>query len=244
MRDFPSYGLALLVAALNLTVALGCSTGDNGGAAAAADTEGGSEAAVEVYALAQQFDVSIPATSTKFNETRRIPRTYGCARDDISPPFTWGDVPDGTVSIAVMVDSDQVPGPRWGHWVLWGLPPDTRGLPEGVPNTHEVPDVGPKARQGRNGDGKIGWSGPCPPPIALSSQPGHGGGPIQVASCYFFRVYALDVDLSLTADATKWDFLRAIDGHVLAGGELVGEQVGEQTKCIDPFDSAGGKCNR
>lgn len=245
MRDLRSTRVGLGVVALLVALALGCSSGDHGTTpAAAADAEDGAEPAAGEYALAQRFDLSIVVTSTKFNETRRIPRVYSCTRDDISPPITWGDVPEGTVSIAVMVDSDQFPGSLWGHWVLWGIPPDARGLPEGVPNTHEVPDVGPKARQGTNSDNKLGWAGPCPPPVALSSQPGHGGGPIRVASRYFFRVYALDTDLSLAADATKWDLLRAMDGHVLAGGELVGEQVGEQTKCIDPFDSAAGKCNR
>ena len=245
MRGLRSTKAGFGVAALLFMLALGCSSGDDGAApAAAADAEDGSEAAVEQYALAQQFDLSVAVTSTRFNETRRIPRTYSCTQDDISPPITWGDVPEGTVSIALMVDSDQFPGPLWGHWVLWGIPPDARGVAEAVPNTHEVPDIGPKARQGTNSGDKIGWSGPCPPPVGLGSQPGHGGGPIQVASRYFFRVYALDTDLSLASDATKWDLLRAMDGHVLVGGELVGEQVGSQVKCMDPFDSAAGKCNR
>ena len=56
--------------------------------AAAADSEDGSEAAVEQYTLAQQFDLSVAVTSTKFNETRRIPRIYSCTQDDISPPMT------------------------------------------------------------------------------------------------------------------------------------------------------------
>ena len=143
----------------------------------------------------------------------------------MSPPITWGDVPDGTVSLALMVDSDQHPGSLWGHWVLWGIPPDARGLPEAVPNGPDAPDVGPKAAQGTNEDKKLGWSGPCPGVLKLSFQPGHGGGPIKAANSYYFRFYALDTDLDLGPETTKWDFLRAIDGHILAGGELVGEQV-------------------
>ena len=116
------------VAALLFMLALGCSSGDDGAApAAAADAEDGSEAAVEQYALAQQFDLSVAVTSTRFNETRRISRIYCCTQDDISPPITWGDVPEGRVSIALMVDSDQFPGPLWGHWVLAACPRNTVG---------------------------------------------------------------------------------------------------------------------
>ena len=130
-------GLALLL----FVAAAACSSGDNGGsetgaaAAAAGDTEAAPEAGAEgEYALAQQFELSITVTSTKFNETRRIPRKYSCTEEDVSPPITWGDVPDGTVSLALMVDSDQRPGALWGHWVLWGIPPDARVLPEEIPN--------------------------------------------------------------------------------------------------------------
>ena len=104
------------VAALLFMLALGCSSDDDGAApAAASDAEDGAEPAVGQYALAQRFDLSVAVTSTRFSETRRIPRTYSCTQDDISPPITWGDVPEGTVSIALMVDSDQFPGPLWGH---------------------------------------------------------------------------------------------------------------------------------
>ena len=128
-------GLALL-----LVVAAACSSGDGGSetgaaAAAAGDTEAAPEPGAEgEYALTQQLELSITVTSTKFNETRRIPRKYSCTEEDVSPPITWGDVPDGTVSLALMVDSDQRPGALWGHWVLWGIPPDARGLPEEIPN--------------------------------------------------------------------------------------------------------------
>ena len=231
MTLLDSTRLALVGLAL-LLVAVACSSGDDAasedGAPAAAAGEGEAAPAAGSggeYALAQQFNLSITVTSTQFNETRRIPRKYSCTNEDVSPPITWGGVPDGTVSLALMVDSDQHPGSLWGHWVLWGIPADARALPEEVPNTHEAPAVSPNARQGTNDEGKVGWSGPCPGTLKLSFQPGHGGGPIKAANSYFFRLYALDTDLDLGPETTKWGFLRAIDGHILAGGELVGEQV-------------------
>ena len=232
MTLLDSTKLALVGLALVLVVVAACSSGDGGSddsapAAAAGKGETAPAAGADdgEYALTQQFDLSIAVTSTKFNETRRIPRKYSCTQDDVSPPITWGDVPDGTVSLALMVDSDQHPGSLWAHWVLWGIPADARALPEEIPNAHEAPAVGPDAAQGTNDEGKIGWSGPCPGTLKLSFQPGHGGGPIKAANSYYFRLYALDTDLDLGPETTKWDFLRAIDGHVLAGGELVGEQV-------------------
>ncbi len=123
MRGLRSTKTGFGVVALLIMLASGCSSGDDGAApAAAADAEDGSEAAVE-----QQFDLSVAVTSTKFNDTRRIPRIYSCTQDDISPPITWGDVPEGTVRIALMVDGDQFPGPLWGHWVLRGIPPGRAG---------------------------------------------------------------------------------------------------------------------
>ena len=124
--------LALVVTALVGAPALGCSSADDGAtdAAAAAPAENaaaGAEAdtdaaAVEQYALVQQFDLSIAVTSSKFNEERRIPRKYSCTEEDVSVPITWSEVPEDTVSLALIVESDQFPGAPWVHWVLWGIP--------------------------------------------------------------------------------------------------------------------------
>ena len=227
--------LALVATALMGALTLGCSSGDddvavpeatadNGAAAGAAVDVDPEAAPVEEYKLAQQFDLGIAVTSSKFNEERRIPRKYSCTEENVSVPITWGEVPEGTVSLALAVDSDQFPGARWVHWVLWGIPPDARGLPEAVPNTAEAPSVGPGARQGTNSDEKLGWSGPCPPPFRA----GWGGDKTSQQSAvkqYWFRLYALDTRIDLGPEATKSDLLRAIDGHILAGGELAGAHV-------------------
>ncbi len=235
MHHLRSIEIVLVATALVATLALGCSsdddgvavpeaTADNGAAAGAAVEAEAGAAPVEEYKLAQQFDLGIAVTSSKFNEERRIPRQYSCTEEDVSVPITWGDVPDGTVSLALVVDGDQFPGARWVHWVLWGIPPDARGLPEAVPNTPEAPSIGPAARQGTNSDQELGWSGPCPPPFRA----GWGGDKASQVSAvkhYRFRLYALDTQIDLGPEATKWDLLRAMDGHILAGGELVGEHV-------------------
>ena len=200
-----------------------------GGAPAAADTPVPADtevlvAVVETYELAQQFELSINVTSTKFNRIRRIPRKYSCTEEDISPPISWSEPPEGTVSLALVVDSNQHPGALWAHWVLWGIPLDSRELPESVPNAPDAPSIGPNARQGTNNEDEVGWSGPCPPPIDLASD-ARGTAKDRVVSEYFFKLYALDTDIDLGPDATKEDLLRAIDGHILAGGEVMGEHV-------------------
>ena len=228
-----SIKVVFVATALVGALALGCSSGDDATeaeapadtAAASAEADAGAvAAAVEEYALVQQFDLSISVTSSKFNIERRIPRKYSCTEEDVSVPITWSEVPEGTVSLALVVDSDQFPGPPWAHWVLWGILPDARGLPEAVPNTAEAPSIGPKARQGTNSDEKVGWSGPCPPPVLLLGAKSVSG-PRDAVKQYPFKLYALDTDIELGPEATKEDLLRAIDGHILAGGELMGEHV-------------------
>ncbi len=231
MNQLGSTKPALVVLALLIFAAAACTSGDGGSeagapAAAAGDTEAAPEAGAETgHELAQQFELSITVASTEFNETRRIPRKYSCTNADVSTPITWGDVPDGTVSLALLMESNQHPGPLWVHWLLWGIPPDARELSEGIARAGDAPAVGPNAAQGTNDDKVVGWSGPCPPTLVLNYVPGHGGGPRRAASQYFFRLYALDIDLDLEPGTTEDDFLRAIDGHILAGGELVGEHV-------------------
>ena len=233
MFQVRSLRVVLVAAAMLAALAAGCSSsGDDGGQAGAASGSGGGGG--DIYKLTQQLDMSIEVSSTKFNATRRIPRTYSCERDDISPPIDWGGVPDGAVSLALLVDSNQTareerPDLLWTHWVLWNIPPDAEGLPENVPKTAAVPSIGSNVGQGANDDENIGWSGPCRPSLGIGWTQYQNLPQRQSTAVgeYFFRLYALDTELQLGSDATKNDLLRAIDGHVLAGGELVGEFVGQ-----------------
>ncbi len=198
------------------------------------------------YALKQSFDVGIEVTSPVFNRIRRIPKTHACPgrpprpgaafeqdaltkyadRKNTSPPIEWTGAPDGTQSIAVMMDSDQSahaeePDVRFTHWLIWNLPPDASGLGEAVATTTDVASLGPGTRQGTNDDGVVGYSGPCPLPITV----GYFEAKPKIVFEYLFRVYALDTTLDLAGTATGDDFLKAIDGHVLSGGTIMGEFV-------------------
>src|SRR5208282_1567219 len=90
------------------------------------------------------------------------------------------------------------------HWVLYDLAAERRGLAEGLSKQGQLEDG---ARQGRNDFGEVGYGGPCPPGKA--------------AHHYVFTLYALDKKLNLAAGATRRQVESALQGHVLARGELI-----------------------
>jgi Raf kinase inhibitor-like YbhB/YbcL family protein len=150
-------------------------------------------------------EMKITVTSSAFEEAGMIPRKYTCDGEDISPPLAWSGIPEGTKSIALISDDPDAPVGTWVHWVLFNLPPDTQGLPEKVP-----PDATLKggAKHGTTDFGRLGYGGPCPP----------GG-----THRYYFKVYALDTMLELKGGAAKKDLEKAMAGHILAEGQLMGK---------------------
>jgi Raf kinase inhibitor-like YbhB/YbcL family protein len=103
-----------------------------------------------------------------------IPRRHSCEGEDLSPPLRWSNLPEGTRSLALVVDDPDAPGGVFTQWVAWSLDPGAEGLGEGES----------VLREGRNGFGTTGYRGPCPPP-------GHG------RHRYVFRLYALDAEPEL-----------------------------------------------
>lgn len=151
-----------------------------------------------------QSAAPLSLTSPAFPAGGEIPRKYTCDGDDVSPPLEWGTPPPGTRSLALIMDDPDAPVGTWDHWLVYNLPADARGLPEGGVVD---PKTGAMGRSGKNSWGNLGYGGPCPP----SGQ-----------HRYFFRVYALDTMLDLAAGANKAQLLAAMAGHVLAQGELMG----------------------
>jgi len=239
--------VTLLLGAALAVVA--CSSDDDVPAPAAAPTE--TAVVAELFSLTQDVVMSIELTSTVFNRIRRIPIEYVCRMNKTnpnvpggvqsggnqSPPLAWTGVPEGTVSFALIVEGDE---PRIEetqvHWLIWNIPGDATELAAAVPTTTQVASIGPRTAQGTNGYDRVGYDGPCPVAINLDAQAGNQtkirGGARDAASRYTFRIYALDIELDLGSDTTHEDLMRAIDGHVLAGGEVVGERVGEYFRRI------------
>lgn len=143
--------------------------------------------------------------SGAFESGDSIPRKYTCDGDNISPPLSWRFVPDEANALVLVCDDPDAPEGPFVHWVLYDLPVDIRRLEEDVPRRDRLASGGV---QGRNGSGKIGYSGPCPP---------RGS-----AHHYYFRLYALDQSLNLPPGATRQQVLNRIEGHVLDNARLLG----------------------
>ena len=148
--------------------------------------------------------MALTVTSTAFEDGGMIPVRHTCDGDDLSPPLGWSGIPEGTRSLALICDDPDAPMGTWVHWVVFSMPPEAGGLSEGVPPERDLRDG---TRQGMNDFRKIGYGGPCPP----------GG-----THRYFFTLYALDVPVALESGATKAELLKAVEGHVLARGRLMG----------------------
>lgn len=213
-----------------VAAAIACSSDDETASPAEASAEEGAPPAAAV-AVQQQFDESILFTSPVFNEKKRIPKKHTCTKisanePNISPPIAWDSVPDGVVTFALIVDSlEGVKDGERVHWVIWNMPADTRELTENVEHSGTLENG---AVQGANSSGEIGYLGPCPPVIVIGQEGDISAGVFkkQEIEKYTFRLFALDTTLDLAPGATKAELLAAMEGHILAGGVLVGERQG------------------
>jgi len=149
--------------------------------------------------------MTIKITSSSFAEGEPIPSKYTCDGENISPPLSWDNAPAGTKSSALICDDPDAPVGTWVHWVLYDLPATITELREETETKEELLNGG---RQGRNDFKQIGYGGPCPPK----------GGPHR----YYFKIYALDLELNLKSGATKSEVEDAMKGHLLAEGKLMG----------------------
>ena len=156
--------------------------------------------------IKEEAAMKIEVKSTAFTEGGTIPKKFTCDDVDVSPALAWSRGPEGTKSWALICDDPDAPMGTWVHWVLYDLAPEKTSLTEGVPKEKAV--LG-GAHQGVNGSRKIGYMGPCPPP----------GKPHR----YFFKVYALDFMPNWEAGKTKAEVVKAMEGHILAEGQLMGK---------------------
>lgn len=153
-------------------------------------------------------------SSAGFTSGGDMPRQCTCEGDDLAPPLSWSGVPDGTRSLALIVDDPDAPDPAapkmtWVHWVLFDIPPSATEIPEGG---RPLPDG---TREGSNDWHRTGYGGPCPP-VGRHR--------------YFFKLYALDSLLPDLRKPTKAELERAMQGHVLAQTQLVGTYQKQQVK--------------
>jgi Raf kinase inhibitor-like YbhB/YbcL family protein len=135
--------------------------------------------------------------SPAFEQGKLIPKKYTCDGQDINPPLTIEGIPKETKTLVLALDDPDAPSGTFDHWIVWNIPASTNKIAE-----NSVP-----GKEGFNSAGQTGYMGPCPP---------------SGTHRYFFKVYALDTELALGIGAKKKDAEKAMQGHVLAKGELMG----------------------
>ncbi len=153
----------------------------------------------------EESAAGLQVESGAFRAGEAIPIRHTCDGEDLSPALSWSEPPAGTQSLVVIGDDPDAPVGTWVHWVLFNIPPTTRSLPEGVPATQTVAGVG---THGSNSWRRLGYGGPCPPAGSTHR--------------YYFKVYALDTLLDLAAGADKQAVEKAMKGHILAEGQIMG----------------------
>ena len=149
--------------------------------------------------------MEIKVKSSAFIEGGMIPKKYTCDNSDVSPSLSWDSVPGGTKSLAFICDDPDAPAGNWVHWVLFNIPADAKELKENIPAKKTLPNG---AKHGINDFRKFGYGGPCPP---------------SGTHRYYFKLYALDAMLNLDAGIKKTDLLKAMEGHIIGQGQLMGK---------------------
>jgi len=142
--------------------------------------------------------LNMQITSPSFANGQNLPSKFTCDGAETIPPLSFADVPPNTASLALIMDDPDAPSGDFVHWVVFNIPPTTSAFVEGQT---------PPGIVGRNSIGTNVYVGPCPP-----SGTHH----------YQFKLYALDVVLSLDETAGKAEVLKAMQGHVKEQSELIG----------------------
>ena len=149
--------------------------------------------------------MSFMMKSPDFASGAIIPKPFTCTGEDRSPALEWSGAPTGTKSFALIADDPDAPVGTWVHWVVFNIPAVSHALPTGIERKDQLPDG---TRQGVNDFQKLGYNGPCPPPGKTHR--------------YFFKLYALNDQLTLAAGTTKAALEKAMEGHIIAKAEWMG----------------------
>lgn len=151
-------------------------------------------------------------TSSAFEDGGDIPVRYTGEGEDRSPPLEWSQIPEGTREFAVLCeDPEGDQAQSFTHWLAYNISPNVTSLPEGIMTSGRL-ELPVRIDQGMNSFGGMGYGGPSPK---------QGSG----RAFYRFTIYALDRELALEPGASKREFLRAINSHVISKGRLTGSFV-------------------
>ncbi|MCE5326520.1 MAG: YbhB/YbcL family Raf kinase inhibitor-like protein [Planctomycetaceae bacterium] len=150
--------------------------------------------------------MSLMLASDALGEGQLMDRRHSFAGGNVSPPLSWSGLPEGTHELVVMLEAPDSPAGNLSHWLVYGIKPELKALPEKVAASPRPGNVR-GAMQGRNSFDRLGYSGPLP---------SVGGGPER----YQFRVFALNRRLGLQPGLYKEQVQKEMFGHVIAQGVL------------------------
>ena len=139
-------------------------------------------------------------SSSDFKDGEEIPKKFGYKFENKQPDIQAHNVPENTMTIAVIMDDPDAMaavGKVWVHWLVYD-----HNVPE-FPNS----DLGGSFGKGLNDFGEIGYGGPAPP---------------NGRHTYIFKGYALDVKLDLKKGYSKQELENAMKGHILVDTTLTG----------------------
>lgn len=138
------------------------------------------------------MEISSPA----FENNGSIPRKYTCQGNNINPPLEFSDIPENTVSLALIMDDPDAPNQTYVHWLMADMPV-----------VESIDEDSAEGVEGENSDNQEGYIGPCPP---------------SGTHRYFFKLYALDTTFDLDSNFSKQDLEKKMKGHIIDRAELVG----------------------
>ena len=134
--------------------------------------------------------------SIAFSHGGHIPPLYTCEGKDINPPIEISGIPEDAKTLALIMEDPDAPNGTFYHWLMWNI------APQNVINENTSPGI-----CGRNNFNKNNYGGPCPP---------------DGEHRYFFRIFALDIELDLVEGSEHSELVKAMEGHILASGDLMG----------------------
>ena len=147
--------------------------------------------------------------SEAFLSGGEIPKRHTPAGGDTSPSFRWDGAPPQAIEYVLICDSPDAPGGPAIHWILYKIPGEDEGVPEGIPPQLKLEDPC-GAVQGKNSFGTVGYRGPVPPARG------------EKAAFYRFSLFALKKELSLPAGADFAAIRKSLDSLIIDRAELVG----------------------
>lgn len=140
---------------------------------------------------------TLTVTSTAFNADGNIPLKYSCEGANINPPLSIRNVPENAKSLALILDDPEATHGTFTHWTVWNIP-------VGIETITENSNPG---TEGKNGSGKTGYTGPCPPTGTHH---------------YHFKIFALDAVLDLKKGEDRPALENAMKSHIITSVEMIG----------------------